>query len=326
MKIKILLLIIIILFFYCKSNQKLPSIQKKEIDTTQLGEELNYVYMVVGKKAITKLELDQVKILAEFISKIENRKVSPENFLIEKVIVEQVAEEDSIIVNEERINNEIEKRRLGSNIKTMDEFKVLIQKETGLPFGLWKEVLRYQLLKQQIIQIRIAIPQPTDKEIEEFYKKYKKEIGLEVLFREIVFPKTYTIQEEKNIYEVVKNVYNQLQNDPNQFADISRNLKENVSSYKYGGGIRLWTPISDIAREDPIVAGAVFKLPVGSISPIFKNQSGQYVIVKIEGKRPIPLEKVQELIRMRLYYDKAEESFQNWIEQKKKELIIKKLS
>ncbi|GIX40423.1 MAG: putative peptidyl-prolyl cis-trans isomerase [Leptospiraceae bacterium] len=326
MKTKIIFLIIISIILSCSTSKENRKIVHQEIDKSQLGEELNYVYMVVGKKAVTKLELDRITKLSGFISKIENRKIEPEDFLIEKLIVEQVAEEESIIVNEERIKNEIEKRRLGANIKSMDEFQKVIEKETGLPFELWKEVLRYQLLKQQIIQIRIPIPQPTEKEIEDFYQKHKREIGIEVLFREIVFPKTYTIQEEKKIYEVVKDVYNQLQQNPNQFSEIAKNLKENVSPYKYGGGIRLWTLITDIAKEDQIIAGAVFRLSVGSISPVFKNQNGQYVIVKVEGKRPIPLDKVQELIRIRLYYDKAEESFQNWLEQKKRDLIIKKLS
>lgn len=326
MRTKIIFLIIISIILSCSTSKENRKIVHQEIDKSQLGEEINYIYMVVGKKAVTKLELDRITKLAGFISKIENRKIKPEDFLIEKLIVEQVAEEESIIVNEERIKNEIEKRRLGANIKSMDEFQKVIEKETGLPFDLWKEVLRYQLLKQQIIQIRIPVPQPTEKEIEDFYRKHEREIGIEVLFREIIFPKTYTIQEEKKIYEVVKDVYNQLQQNPNKFSEIARNLKENVSPYKYGGGIRLWIPITDIAQEDQIIAGAVFRLPVGSISPVFKNQNGQYVIVKVEGKRPIPLDKVQELIRIRLYYDKAEESFQNWIEQKKRDLIIKKLS
>ena len=328
MKINKNFYIIILLFsvIFCSSSKKTKKIEQTQIDEIQLGEQVNSIYMVVGKKAITKIDMERMTKVVGFISKVENRKINSEDFLIEMLIIEQVAEQESIIVNEERINNEIEKRRIAANLKTVDEFKNIIEKETGLPFDLWKDVLRYQLLKQLIIQIQISVPQPTDKEIEDFYNKHRKDIGIEVLYREIVFPKTYTIKDEKNIYEIVKSTYNQIQSNPNGFAEIAKNLKENVSPYKAGGGIRLWTPIVDIAREDQAVAGALFQLPVGSISPIFKNQSGQYVILKIEGKRPIPLEKVQELIRSRLYYDKAEEAFQNWLEQKKRNLIIKKIA
>jgi len=328
MKINKNFYIIILLFFiiFCSSSKETKKVERIEIDESQLGEQVNSIYMVVGKKAITKIEMERINKLVGFISKVENRKVNPEDFMIEMLIIEQVSEEESIIVNEERINNEIEKRRIAANLKTVDEFKNIIEKESGLPFDLWKDVLRYQLLKQLIIQIQILVPQPTEKEIEDFYNKHRKDIGIEVLYREIVFPKTYTIQDEKNIYEIVKSTYNQIQGNPNSFAEIAKDLKENVSPYKAGGGIRLWTPIVDIAREDQVVAGALFQLPVGSISPIFKNQNGQYVILKIEGKRPIPLEKVQELIRSRLYYDKTEEAFQDWIKQKKQNLIIKKIA
>lgn len=326
LKYKLLIIFLLIVSVYCRTSNSEKSVITEPIPPKEeLGEEVNYVYMVVGKKAITKIELDRVSNLTAFISKFENRKITPEDFLIEKLIIEQVAEEESIIVNEERIKNEIEKRRLGSNVKSMDEFKSIIEKETGLTFELWKEVLRYQLLKQQIIQIRIPIPQPTDKEIEDFYKKNSKQIGIEVLFREIVFPKTYSISEEKAIYEVVTSVYNEIKTNPAEFPNIAKNTKDNVSPYKSGGGIRLWTHISEIAMEDPIIAGAVFNLSVGAVSPIFKNQQGQYVIIKVEGKRNIPFEKVQELIRNRLYFENAEKSFQDWIQQRKKDLIIKKL-
>ncbi len=322
---KINLIFIIFFLLYCSTSKKKELNIEEKIPIEELGEELNYVYMIVGKKSITKYEVDKISKQAEFSSKIENRKISTEDFLIEKLIVEQVAEEESIIVNDERLRNEIEKRRVASNVKTTEEFKTIIEKETGLSFELWKEVLRYQLLKQQIIQIRIPIPQPKEKEIEDFYNKNKNQIGIEILFREIVFPKTFSISAEKEIYEVAKKVHDQLTKNPEDFSNIAKNTKENVSLYKSGGGIRLWTPITDIAREDPVLAGAVFRLPVGMISPIFKNQNQQYVIVKVEGRRPIPIEKVRELIQMKLFYDKAEESFQNWIQQKKREMIIKKI-
>lgn len=289
------------------------------------GEELNSIHTIVGKKAITKLEIDKITKLADFLSKSENKKITPEDFLIEKVIVEQIAEEDSIIVSEERLKTEIEKRRISSNISSSEEFKKNIEKETGLTFDLWKEILRYQLLKQQIIQIRVPIPQPTEQEVENFYKKNSRQIGIEILYREIIFPKSNTIQEEKRIYQIASEIHQELQKAPEKFADLARNAKENISPYKAGGGIRLWTSIIDIAKEDPIIAGALFNTSINSITPIFKNQNEQYTILKVEGKRTIPLEKVREIIRFRLFYEKAEESFQKWLEEKKRNFIIKKL-
>ncbi len=290
-----------------------------------LGEELNSLVFIVGKSAITRWELEKIKPYTDYLSKMSKQKISPEDFLIEKTIVEQVANEESIIVSEEKLKNEIEKRRSSMGIVSMDEFKKRVQLETQIDFNLWKDVLRYQILKQLLIQIKIPVSQPTQKEIENFYRKNKKELGMEVMFREIIFPITRTIAEEKNIYEVVKKTYQELKNNPESFSQVARNLNENISHYKRGGGIRLWIPIIDLAKEDQIIAGAVFQLPVGSLSPIFKNQKGQYVILKIEGKRDTPLEKVEELIRIKLYYDRIEDSFQDWLKHKKSTFIIKKI-
>ncbi|MFN3603577.1 MAG: peptidylprolyl isomerase [Leptonema sp. (in: bacteria)] len=294
-------------------------------DQVDYGEELNSIYLTVGKKVITKLEIQNIATFAKFLSDLENRKISPENFLIEKAIVEQIAEEDSIMVSEERLKLEIEKRKLSSNIVSNEDFKKHIEKETGLTFELWKEILKYQLLKQQIIQIRIPIPQPTEEEIENFYKKNSRQIGIEVLYREILFPPTKSIIEEKKTYQIASEVYLELQKNPEKFSEIASTLKENVSPYKASGGIRLWIPIIDVAKEDPILAGAIFNTSINSITPIFKNQNQQYTIIKVEGKRTVPFEKVREMIRIRLFYEKAEEAFQKWIEDKKRNFIIKKL-
>ncbi len=294
-------------------------------DSVDYGEKLNSIKIIVGKRAITELEVEKITDFVNQLSKIENKKITAEDFLIEKLIVEQVAEEDSIVVSEEKLNTEIEKRRISSNITSKEEFKKKIEKETGLDYELWKEILKYQLLKQLIIQIRVPIPQPTDSEIEDFYKKNSRQIGLEVLYREIIFPKTNSIQEEKAIFKIAQKVYSELQQNPEQFSEIARTLPENVSKNKKSGGLQLWISIIDVSQEDPVIAGAVYATPINTITPIFKNQNQQYTIIKVEGKRTIPLEKVREMIRLKLFYEKAEDSFQKWIEEKKRSFIVKKL-
>ncbi|MCS7205165.1 MAG: peptidyl-prolyl cis-trans isomerase [Leptospiraceae bacterium] len=322
---KLLSLILITVLFFSCTQQKKKASKKIEIPESELGEKLNTIVYVVGKKAITQYDIERVKKLVNFINKTEYRNQTPESFLIEKAIIEQIAEEEVIIVNDERLRTEIEKRRQNANFPTLDEFKAFVEKETQLSFEEWKEVLRYQILKQILLQIKVSIPQPEEREIEEFYKKHQKQIGLEVLYREIIFPRTNTIAEEKRIFDIAKEVHNQITKNPQSFPEVARNLPENVSRFRFGGGLRFWTSITDVASEDPIIAGAIYNLPVGSISPIFKNQFGQYTILKIEGKRPTPIEKVREIIRMRLFYEKSEESFQQWLNEQKQKYVIQKL-
>lgn len=102
MKINKNFYIIILLFsvIFCSSSKKTKKIEQTQIDEIQLGEQVNSIYMVVGKKAITKIDMERMTKLVGFISKVENRKINSEDFLIEMLIIEQVAEQESIIVNE----------------------------------------------------------------------------------------------------------------------------------------------------------------------------------------------------------------------------------
>jgi putative peptidyl-prolyl cis-trans isomerase len=320
-----LFLALILLFASACSSADEKQTQIKKFDkSTVEGERINSVRLLVGTRPITDIDYEDGSALVKLFRQGRATPKEVENFLIEKSIVDQVAEEESIVVSDERIDNEI-KRRMEMAKETDEEaFKARIERETQVSFRLWKESLRYQMVRQQIVQIKVTIPQPDEKEVEKFYKQNAHRVGVELLFREIVFPVAPTIAAEREIDKRARQVHSQVSANPASFGDVARSLPENVSAFKAGGGIRLWIPIDDLAREDRVLAGMLYNLPQGAVSPVFRDSTNRYRIVLLEGKRPVSLEKIREMIRMQLFYDKADESFERWIEERKRNLVIRK--
>lgn len=316
--------LILLLASACSSADGKQSQIKKFDKSTVEGERINSVRLLVGTRPITDIDYEDGSALVKLFRRGRATPKEVENFLIEKSIVDQVAEEESIVISDERIDNEI-KRRMEMAKETEEEaFRERIERETQVPFRLWKESLRYQMLRQQILQIKVTIPQPDEKEIEKFYKENAHRVGVELLFREIVFPVAPTIAAEREIDRRARQVHSQVSANPASFGDVARSLPENVSPFKAGGGIRLWIPIDELAREDRILAGVLYNLSRGAVSPVFRDSTNRYRIVLLEGRRPVSLEKIREMIRMQLFYAKADESFERWIEERKRNLVIRK--
>lgn len=319
-----------VLFLLVTIGMGCSSVEEKDRPQNRLaaeaaeGEIINSVRLIVGTKPITDLDFEDGAALVKLFRPGRVTQKEVEEFLIEKSIVDQVAEEESVIVSEERIDKEIKRRMEMARETDEQAFRERIERETHVPFRLWKESLRYQLVRQQIVQIKVTIPQPDEREVEEFYRKNAHRVGVELLFREIVFPKAPTIAAERKINNRAHQVHARVSANPASFAEVARSLPENVSPFKAGGGIRLWVPIDELAREDRILAGMLYRLQPGTVSPVFRDGSNRYRIVLLEGKRPVSLDRVREMIRMQLFYEKADESFARWIAEKRRQLVIRK--
>jgi len=308
----------------CKSSQQTKT-EALKFDRSKIeGETINRVRLIVGNRPITDIDYEDGGRLLKLFRPGNPTAKDVENFLIEKSIIDQVAEDESIVVSEERLDNEVKRRMEMARETDQEAFQKKIETETQVPFRLWKESLRYQMARQQIVQIKVTIPQPDEREIEDFYRKNSNRVGVELLFREIVFPAAPTIAAEREIDTRARQVHSQLVANPASFSDVARSLAENISPYKAGGGIRLWIAIDELAREDRVLAGVLYNMNPAAVSPVFRDASNRYRIVRLEGKRPVALDRIREMIRMQLFYDKADESFDRWIEEKRRTLVIRK--
>ena len=299
------------------------------------GPIINKGLWLVGKTVITAKDLDNMEKKLKRAEKNSKKKLgknkklknkTAEEYLIEKSIVEAAAEESTIIISKEKVDNEIRRRMqyLGLN---QNQFQKKIEKEYGITYDDWLVDLKFDLLKRQLIQITLQVTPPSLEEVKKFYQKNKKSIGLDISYREIVLiPKNNKFEEEKRISDIATNIYQTLLRGEKSFNEIAKTEPNNSSAYKNNGGYRPLQSIYDIAAENPVLANILYVAPLKKVLRPFRDSLNHYLIVMVEKRQTISLDKVKYLILNQMYAVKEEEAFQKWITKRKQDVIIKKLN
>jgi putative peptidyl-prolyl cis-trans isomerase len=240
-----------------------------------------------------------------------------DNF-IENAIVIQKANEESIIVSDAKIDNQIEKMMKSSNIDNLKDFKKSIEVREKLSFEEYKKDLKVSLIKQQVISIAIGVSPPTKQEALEWYRKYKSKLGYQVNMKHILLrPKNRTFAEEKRVNKRVNSLRNRIVSGES-FESLARRYSEDPTTAKKGGDLG-WVMLAEL---DPFIAGYVFKMnKKGQISRVIKSRYG-YHIVKFLGKRLTPFDSVRDKILNLLFQVKVSKQFKKWVSQKKRQSDI----
>ena len=295
---------------------------------TDPGEMLNRIVMIVGDRPVTELDIEGA-MEGVRAGRSGNRKRGTRaedqalDDLVVRSIVEREAEKESIIISDTRIQNEIDRRKELSGINSDKVFRQEVEKNTGMAFEVWIDDMRFQLKKRHLIQLMVSVPRPSDAEVERFYRQNRNKIGVEVSFREMILrPKNSSIQEERRISNLAKDLRKKVASNPNNFASLARNTPENVSPLRYRGGLQPYTGIQEVAARHQMLAGLLFSMRNGEVSGVYRDPNGNYLFAQLLGKRPVPLDSVGEMIRQRLYFEKEEEAFDTWIDSKMKEISI----
>lgn len=291
------------------------------------SEVLNRIRFTLADSAVTDIDVENMmKHLKEMHLRPGNN-VSFEQFAEEQLIMRRIVDmesaKESIIVSEERMQNEIKRRMEYSGIESEDQFRRMVTRETGVSFSTWMDNVAFELKKRQLIQIKLNVPRPDDDEVLSFYNKNQQRVGFEVRFREIILqPLGGGLAEERRISRLAQDIRYQLLKNPRRFSHLARYTKENVSPRKSLGGLYNYMPLHEVASRDQILAGLLHQLRNGEVGQTYRDSYGRYHIVRLEHKRLIPLEKVRELIRRRLYFEKEEEAFDKWIQEKRENAVI----
>ena len=293
------------------------------------AETLNRIIMIVGDEPVTGIDLEDMKtsIASGRIPGLHARRGRVEDQaleeLIARAIVDREADDESIIISETRIENEIQKRKELSGIESDAQFQKEVENQTGLSFDVWVADMRYQLKKRQLIQLKVNVPRPEDSEVEDFYNKNRANIGVEVSFREIILrPSNGSIVEERRISKLANDLRREIAGGSASFSEAARTTAENISPLRYRGGFQGYTPIQEVAARHQMLAGLLFSMRPGQLSGVYRDSNGNYFFTQLVGKRPVPLSKVSEMIRQKLYFEQEEDAFQNWIRDRKKNTSI----
>jgi putative peptidyl-prolyl cis-trans isomerase len=288
------------------------------------GELLNRVRYIIGDEPITELDIEVMKKnLLRMGRQARNLHEEAVNELIRRALVESEARAESILVTDQKIENEVARAKENAGIKDDARFRATVEQETGMPFALWLEGLRYDLIKQQLIQIKITVPQPSEEEMKRYYAQNAARAGMEVRYREIILaPRDGSIAEEARISRLAGEIAQKSRGNPQIFGELARTTPDNVSPLRIYGGSQDYIPVSELAALDRITAGILSTLGPGQLSQAFRDSRGRYVLLLVEGKRPVSFDKVEDRVRQRLYFEKAEQAFVEWIEKKRKNTAV----
>jgi putative peptidyl-prolyl cis-trans isomerase len=238
---------------------------------------------------------------------------------IEEALVAEEADNQAIIVSDEKIENHIKKIMDRNNIASLDDFKQRIQKSENIPFDDYREELRKSMITEQVMSIAIGVTPPTRKEMLAWYEANKEKLGFEVNVKHILMrPRDNSPAEERRVSEALRELMGRAYAGES-FEALAAQYSEDAATVKNGGDMG-WVALGEV---DPYFANQVFQLnQPGQISNVIKSSYG-YHIVKFLGKRQVSFEAVEDKILNMLFQQKMHEQFGKWINQRKRESDIK---
>lgn len=283
------------------------------------GTPLNQVYAVVGEIPITELDIE--KEIDHFKKrkgvKKDKRNLTSQvlDLLISRAIIDMVARQESITVSQERVQKAIEKELEMRNLKDEKQLAAQVKKALGISWGEYVRELRRQLKTQQVVQLRVSVPNPTPSQVEEWYKLNKDKIGNEYIFRIIL--KTYSnTQEELKVSRLLNSILPQARRS---FAATAQKHSDHPSAKR--GGLMGPMRLDELIQYDNVLAGAVAQTKPGRVSQKFRGKKGYYLL-KVEKVQNISIDKIYGRIRALLHSQNESSAFAQWIKTQRKRIAV----
>lgn len=275
--------------------------------------------------------------------------------MVEDALVLEAARDQSIVINDARVLSQIEKfmkgffmkaleneaqvdemipqlivrlekrlaeKKMNENQdldKKLDRFINYVENTQKMDFPAFFEELRLNIRREQVMSIAIGVTPPSRKEVEDWYRRNPAKVGYEVRIKHILMrPKGTSLTSESETNNALNGLRMRILAGES-FEALAQQYSQDAATAGKGGDLGwLW-----LAEMDPYFANTVFKMrSMNEISRVFKTGSG-YHIVKYLGKRPVPLEKVENMIMYKLYTDRMYGQFQKWVEKRRQESDIK---
>ncbi len=282
---------------------------------------LNDVVAVVANAPVTtidlSLELDRMKRRKVPAKDKRGVKSQALDNLIGRAIIDVIAREESVTISPERIKNAIKKEMDMRGLLREDDFKKIIKRDTGMEFDDYKDELSRQLKTQQVMQLRVSVPNPTPSQVEEWYKQNKNRVGKKYTFRMIYIP---VAGNELKVSTQMKAARAMGASSSAGFANAATKYSAHAS--KGRGGLMVDMRLDQVAQIDPILAGAINGTPMGTTSQIFVGSSGGYYCVRVESARAIGLDEVYDNVRAIIYSQNEQIEYGRWLKEQRKKVAV----
>ncbi len=300
------------------------------IAETQL---LDQVVAVVNEEPITQSELDillrpiydtykkeyQGQDLFRKLTDARRKLLSQ---LIEDRLVYQEAKKLNIEVDEPDIERRIEKFK--SRFKNTQEMEELL-KHQGMSLNFIRDRFRRQAmierLQDQEVRAKVVV---SPVEIESYYNEHPDEFSQSdsIKLRTITLKKNDEAKEkgikDEEAWRKIEAIHKKVLGGAS-FADLAK--QDSEDSHALEGGLAGWIEKGDMIPE---IDQVIFSQKPGTISEMIETQMG-YHLFWVEEKKPghrRTLEEVRDEIHTRLYREKSETRFDEWLKELKQTAYI----
>lgn len=205
-----------------------------------------------------------------------------QQMLIQKLLKQQ-AEIDSIMVDDNQVDEELDKRlrynvqRMGGQEK-LEQFlnKSLLQYKDEMRPDV-KEGLIAQKMQAKITENVNITPLEVKKYFDSYHKDSLPDIGTEVEVGEIVLHPKLTKAEKQRFYDKLDAIRLRIKSGED-FAFLAKTYSEDPGSAGEGGDLGFFDR-STMFKEFTAMA---FKLKAGELSPVFETEAGYHIVQVIE--------------------------------------------
>ncbi len=282
---------------------------------------LNDVVAVVANLPITTIDLahevERMQKRRGFKREKRGLQAQALDALIGRAIIDVIAREESVTISPERIGNSLKKEMDMRGILREADFIKAIKRDTGLEYDDYKDELSRQLKTQQVMQLRVSVPNPTPSQVEEWYRQNKTRVGKKYNFRMIYIP---VAGNELQVSNNMKAARAMGASSSAGFASAA--AKYSQHSTRGRGGLMVDMRLDQVAQIDPILAGAVNGTPQGTTSQIFVGSNGGYYCIRVESSRAIGLDEVYDNVRAILYSQNEQIEYGRWLKEQRKKVAV----
>ena len=291
------------------------------------------VVAVINDEAITQSELDaylrplynnlkQQYQGEELMNQLNEIRLKLLNQMIEDRLVFQEAKARGITVDEGEIDAMVEDTQ--RKFPSEQEFEKMLATQRYSLAEL-RESFRRQILVRKLHDMEVrAHVVVSPREIEDYYKNRPSELAEEerIKVRSITIRKSKEAEEKGLSDEAAKKKLEAIEQRiraGESFEALALEFSEDARAKD--GGLVGWVKPGEML---PAIEENLFKLKAGSISPLLETPPG-YHLFKIEEKTlsQVPsLEEVRERIRNKIFREKAEKRFKEWMNQLKARAYI----
>ena len=279
---------------------------------------------VVGDEEIAKAEYDRLLQQAKRGYEAQKRKFPKPGseeykslsrqaiqFLVQRAMIEQEAEELDVSVSEEEVNERLEQVKRQYFAGNEKRYRQQL-KQQGLSEEQVKQDIESQLLAEKVEKKVTEEVEVTDEDVERYYRENRSQ---------------YEQPESRDVRHILvrgkgkaNRLYRRLKRGAN-FASLARKHSEDPGSRAQGGKLT-------IARGQTVAPfdQTAFLLGKGAISRPVKTQYGYHIIQplsEVKAKKLTPLKQVRTQIRQQLLQTKKQERFTEWFQETKREYAKK---